>query len=144
MIGQFRRILQQTLQVSTLNGLDHLLILDSMRAEAQLHSPERFENPTPLKSLPSSPKHEKSNGAQSDSSVQSSTSGSLVSSPAKKVERAPQVKFTGKDVLLEFQGDVLAVYSQSSGTISYDSFAPLPPAAFEKIKGDAKEVSMSS
>lgn len=58
-------------------------------------------------------------------------------------ERETEVKYTGENMLLEFEGDVLSVYSQSSGTVSYDSFAPLQQNYLDKMKGDAKQVSVT-
>ncbi|CAD5211052.1 unnamed protein product [Bursaphelenchus okinawaensis] len=90
-------------------------ITSSMRAEKV---PEQFEN---TKSAPK----------------ESPEKGKAKAPPKKK--SPPLVKLTPKNEVIEFPVNIVNTISQSSGTISYDSFKELKPEILESLKGTAQK-----
>lgn len=123
-------------------------ITDAMRAEG---SSEVFENANqPKTEMPPPPPKSDTSSYQavtayqlssSDNSEASSRAANFVTSiKNKELKLEPKVKFTGEDQMLEFEGDLLEVYSQSSGTVSFDSFNAIAPTAVETIKSSGTRV----
>lgn len=85
-------------------------------------TPEVFENKSPA---PPSSTHSKGSEVGPPIVAQSLQTTSRTSTPTNEGQttaREPQIQYTEDNILLEFQGDLLSVYSQSSGTVSYVSF----------------------
>jgi hypothetical protein len=113
-----------------------------MRAETQQQTPEIFENKI-TSSVMSSSTQPKSEVDSPSVATPLPISSPMQEAPKVIDEQVSQIKYTEDDILLEFQGDVLSVYDQSSGTVSYDSFAPTGPETLESIKVGATWVSFS-
>ncbi|KAI6196471.1 hypothetical protein M3Y94_01113800 [Aphelenchoides besseyi] len=100
----------------------------TMRAEARGEAPEVFENSDP-----------KSNSIKLPPTTAEATQPTAVD--VKPVGRKPEIAFvTPVQPPIDFKADFITAFSQSSGTVSYDSFQPLMSTQLEAMKVDARQI----